>query len=55
MSRSLKSALAVAALVVTLGLSGGPAAAVAGPVHFSDGATASLLSGGATGCCRIAV
>ena len=46
MSRSLKSALAIAALVVTLGLTGGPAAVTAGPF---------VTNGGATGCCRIAV
>jgi hypothetical protein len=46
MSRSLKSALAIAAIVVTLGLAGGPAAVTAGPF---------VTNGGATGCCRIAV
>lgn len=46
MSRSLKSALAIAAIVVTLGLTGGPAAVTAGPL---------IMNGGATGCCRIAV
>ena len=45
MSRSLKSALAVVAIVVTLGLTGGPAAVTA----LSVG-----TNGGATGCCRIA-
>lgn len=47
MSRSLKSALAVVAIAVTLGLTSGPAA-VAASIVRTDG-------GGATGCCRIAV
>jgi len=45
-SRSLKSALAIAAVVITLGLSGGPAAVSADGVQ---------LNGGATGCCRMPV
>jgi hypothetical protein len=45
MSRSIKSAIAIAALVVTLGLTGGPAAVTA--LGFST-------NGGATGCCRTA-
>ena len=44
MSRSLKSALAVVAIAVTLGLTAGPAAVSAGPM---------LPNGGATGCCRV--
>ena len=44
MSRSLKSALAVVAIAVTLGLTGGPAAVSAATVH---------PNGGATGCCRV--
>jgi len=48
MSRSLKSALAVAAIVVTLGLSGAPAA-------VATTSASAVMSGGATGCCRIAV
>ena len=46
MSRSLKSALAVAAIAITLGLSGAPAAVAT---------SSATMSGGATGCCRIAV
>ncbi|WP_426592522.1 hypothetical protein ACPPVS_12150 [Cellulomonas sp. McL0617] len=45
MSRSLKSALAIAALVVTFGLTTGATAASAAPVH---------VNGGASGCCRLA-
>jgi hypothetical protein len=45
-SRSLKSALAIAAIVVTFGLTAGPAAASADIVH---------PEGGATGCCRLPV
>jgi hypothetical protein len=41
--RSLKSAIALVAVVATLGLTGGPAAASALTVH---------VDGGATGCCR---
>jgi hypothetical protein len=44
--RSLKSALTIVAVAVTLGLTGGAAAADALPVH---------IDGGATGCCRSAV
>ena len=45
MSRSLKSALAIAAFVVTLGLTAGPASASASglPIHID----------GSSGCCRI--
>ena len=46
MSRSLKSALAIAAVVVTLGLTGGSAAVSADLVQ---------IDGGATGCCRLPV
>ena len=46
MFRSLKSALTIVAVAVTLGLTGGAAAADALPVH---------IDGGATGCCRSAV
>jgi hypothetical protein len=46
MSRSMKSALAIAAVVVMLGAGTGQAVALGGPVQ---------LNGGATGCCRTAV
>ena len=46
MSRSIKSALAIAAIVVTLGLTTGEAAVAAGTVK---------PMGGASGCCRVAV
>jgi len=50
-SRSLKSALAIAAVVVTFGLSGGPAAVAA------DAVVNPIVNptGGATGCCRLVV
>ena len=44
--RSLKSALTIVTVAVTLGLTGGAAAADALPFH---------TDGGATGCCRVAV
>jgi len=45
-SRSLKSALAVAAVVLTLGVSGSPAVAADETLQ---------INGGATGCCRLVV
>ena len=45
MSRSIKSALAIAAVVVMLGAGSGTAVALGGPAQ---------LNGGASGCCRIA-